>query len=493
MNALKKTIGMMMAILTITSIQAQNEDDALRFSRQNLTGTSRFVSMGGAFTALGGDLSAINLNPASVGIYRKSEFSATPRIELRYSDSEFNGTNTNTSDVRMNIGNIGYLANFYTGRTNWVSASIAFGYNRTNDFDGEISYNGISNGSSLLDTYTAQLNRNGGTPESEVYDRYPFGAGLAYFAFLVNPLASDSMQYDHILQNSEDLYQEMTITSSGGSGDYYFAFGGNFNDRLYMGASLNLSSLRYNREIVYKEIPDAGDNTNDLVELRRYENLFTSGTGFNFKVGMIARLTNALRFGLTVHSPTWYRMSDFWSSQIDSDYENGDLFREESPDGEFDYRLNTSGRIIAGLGYVIGKRGLISAEYEFVDHSLARLSTPRNTATGQYDFNLENQRIQQIYAPTGVIRAGGEFRIDPFRIRAGYSYRGNSYSDVVEEDNSSNTYTFGLGFRQEGYFIDMGYSLTQFSENNFAYASVVNPASIDANIHSILFTVGFRF
>ena len=52
---------------------AQSTVDAYNLSQSELRGTARFMSMGGAFTALGGDLSTLGQNPAGVGVYRGSE------------------------------------------------------------------------------------------------------------------------------------------------------------------------------------------------------------------------------------------------------------------------------------------------------------------------------------------------------------------------------------------------------------------------------------
>lgn len=55
------------ALLTFTGLKAQNVDDALRYSQIFYTGTARFMSMGGAFTALGGDMSTfVRTLPESV-------------------------------------------------------------------------------------------------------------------------------------------------------------------------------------------------------------------------------------------------------------------------------------------------------------------------------------------------------------------------------------------------------------------------------------------
>ena len=52
---------------------AQSAIDAYRFSQPDLRGTARFMGMGGAFGALGGDLSTLSQNPAGIGVYRSNE------------------------------------------------------------------------------------------------------------------------------------------------------------------------------------------------------------------------------------------------------------------------------------------------------------------------------------------------------------------------------------------------------------------------------------
>ena len=47
---------------------AQFIEDARRYSSQSLEGTARYVSMGGAFSALGGDISSITDNPAAAAV-----------------------------------------------------------------------------------------------------------------------------------------------------------------------------------------------------------------------------------------------------------------------------------------------------------------------------------------------------------------------------------------------------------------------------------------
>ena len=44
-----------------------------RFSERQIIGTARYVGMGGAMTAIGGDPTAVLDNPAGLGLYRRNE------------------------------------------------------------------------------------------------------------------------------------------------------------------------------------------------------------------------------------------------------------------------------------------------------------------------------------------------------------------------------------------------------------------------------------
>ena len=66
-----------MFLLSTFGALAQGEMDAYKFSQYDISGTARYMSMGGAFGALGGDISSMRTNPAGLGIYRSSEVLTT--------------------------------------------------------------------------------------------------------------------------------------------------------------------------------------------------------------------------------------------------------------------------------------------------------------------------------------------------------------------------------------------------------------------------------
>ena len=74
---MKKYLLIIAVIFGYSTISSQTVFDANSSASSDIKGTARYVSMGGAFGALGGDASAIIDNPAGLGIYRKSELSTT--------------------------------------------------------------------------------------------------------------------------------------------------------------------------------------------------------------------------------------------------------------------------------------------------------------------------------------------------------------------------------------------------------------------------------
>ena len=133
-------------------INAQSLQDALRYSRPELTGTARYIAMGGAFNALGGDFSAINDNPAAGGVFVNSEFNVTlnsnnNRINSNYieNENEINSENTNINQ----FGVVLVLKN--TNGGDLSKLSFAYNYQRTQSFENKYSASGNNNKNGLDD------------------------------------------------------------------------------------------------------------------------------------------------------------------------------------------------------------------------------------------------------------------------------------------------------------------------------------------------------
>ena len=132
---------------------AQSTVDAYNLSQSELRGTARFMSMGGAFTALGGDLSTLGQNPAGVGVYRGSEIGATLDLNFRSYSTQTPYDKAKDNQTKAFCNNFGYIG------TAWIGSglrSISWGatYGRVASFDRII--NGYNNPTSTsLTNYIA--------------------------------------------------------------------------------------------------------------------------------------------------------------------------------------------------------------------------------------------------------------------------------------------------------------------------------------------------
>ena len=178
---------------------------------------------------------------------------------------------------------------------------------------------------------------------------------------------------------------------------------------------------------------------------------------------------------------------------MNSDFKDGSNYNYTSRIGLYDYNLITPTRLIGSMGIVIAKTAVLSADYEYVDYTAARLKSSRKYLAGSYSFQAENNTVQDIYTETHNIRVGTEVKLEPIRLREGYAYNMNPFAQNVGGDNSSQTYTAGIGIKEDGYFIDLGYALNQANERHYLYSTVSEPADIKTNNHFITLTVGFQY
>ena len=93
----------LMIYLFTVGTYAQYMDDILRYTRTELKGTARYVAMGGAFNALGGDFSAIKDNPASAAVFLNSEIGLTLNFENRVGTNYFGNINNIDSSFHQSI------------------------------------------------------------------------------------------------------------------------------------------------------------------------------------------------------------------------------------------------------------------------------------------------------------------------------------------------------------------------------------------------------
>lgn len=472
---------------------AQNETDVLRYSFLNYSGTSRFVGTGGALGALGADLTSISLNPAGMGRYSRSDFGFTTNLTFNNVDATYNGTLGQDSRANFNISNIGgVFAIPVKNGSQWRKIQLGYTYNRTNDFHSNTIVTG-KNDNSLLDVFADYA--QGIHPDDLFNGPEAFDAGLAYDAYL--------MSYDSASGNyrpwyaTTDITQTKSIQRRGAQYSSDILFSGNYQDKILIGGSIGFPSIRYREKANYTEVFGADTTVYDTQEYTYSTSLETRGSGFNMKLGLIIIPAPSVRIGMAVHSPTWYSMSDRYSASMSSQFEDASYNQSNvnSPEGFYEYALTTPARFLGDISVVIGKRGFVSAGYEYVNYAGAKLRSGYNS-TDNYSFGAENDAVKNNYQNASNIRLGGEFRVtNHWSVRGGYALYGSPIkSDVVDFDASRTNYSGGFGYKDRDFSLDFTYSLSKNTSDYYLYdPSITNVVKVDNSLSSFMVTAGFRF
>lgn len=479
-------------------VKGQNLDDALRYSKVFYQGTARFNAMGGAFTALGGDISSVALNPAAAAVFRSTEFSITPALVFRYNNTNFDGYNNDYTSSDINLGQIGLVSAVTFGKGDGLTGlSVVYTYNKTNNFNTHTLIDGISSSSSMADAWASQ---------ADGYNTWDLGGApyMAYESWLIDTLSGSFTQYGSIFSyygETDPVYGQRisrTIDNGGYTGEHTFAAGANIANKLYLGAGFGITSLRYTGHYTHTEV-DADQQIFDFVDFTYTDHFQALGSGWNFKLGAIFRPIESLRIGLSVTTPTIYRINEVFYSNLSAFLDNdtpNDVSDDANPLVEQDqmtysYRIVTPYHINTGIAFQLGSFAILSADYEFVDYAKARLTK----GVDGYDFNAENEELKAELGTAGNLRLGAEFRLGSLYLRGGFQYYGSSFRDGTLNESSHYTgLSGGIGYRQDRFYIDLAMSGLLHSENYMMYQDPwLNPVSIDMRDKYLSVTLGLKF
>jgi hypothetical protein len=255
---MKKIVCLVASVLFLSgaSAFAQGEMDAYKYSLGDLNGTARYLGMGGAFGALGGDASAMSSNPAGLGIYRSSEVVGTLSLSSIDTKSDWKGNVSKDDKSKLSFDNFSYVGYFPTANESGImSWNIGLSYNRLKNFNRNYRLSG-SQAYSLAD-YAADISY--GIPENDLiyvkdsYDPYnnpnnPWMSVLGYEGGYFGSFPTDRSNYHSGFGTMDatgtiwyaDSPQNTTLNVSekGAVDQYNFAFATNISNSIFLGATL---------------------------------------------------------------------------------------------------------------------------------------------------------------------------------------------------------------------------------------------------------------
>lgn len=526
-------------------VMAQTAIDAYQLSRYDLRGTARFMSMGGAFGALGGDLSTLNQNPGGIGVYRKSEIGFTLDIDMQSTQTKSTIDKIKESQTKVGVNNFGYVGSAYTGSDIMPFFNWGFSYGRVNSFNRR--YRGSVDMNGSLSNYIAGFTTADGwdsgyleSSEANYWDRNhaPWLSLLAYNSFMINPVGGTTNQYNGLWKNGATYgVSDFDVEEKGFVDEYEINLGGNFNDIVYWGIGVGITDIDYQQAVYYEEylnkacIPVIDQATGSVVAgqpqqtagdvgfgLDSYKHI--NGTGVNVKAGLIVKPINELRLGFAVHSPTYYNLNQSNDGIVDYGYGyNTDPLKPgytESPIESYSWKFRTPWRMMVSAAAVLGSSAIVSVDYEYRPYQ----NMVTKFADGD-DCNDVNGDIKNYYKAANIIRLGAEYRVTPnFSVRAGYAYESTPTGAEVRNDemmvytsspydtgttpsytldNSTQYITCGVGYRYKNFYADAAYvhksRTSEFHPYTGSNGYTANPytAEVKDNNNSIVLSVGFKF
>jgi hypothetical protein len=509
---MKKILFLLATGLTVSVSHSQQVPDAVRYAQDNITGTARFRAMSGAFGAVGGDLSAITVNPAGSAIFNNNQVGITLSNQNLVNDSQYFGDNVTTNKENSFILNqAGGVFVFKDRNSNkgWNKITIGASYENTNNFNNNTFSMGSNPYNSIANYFLAYANGDPGRNNAialgdirniDYRDQY-YNEQQAYFGYngyVINPATPDNNNTTYTsnvpaLSPGQGYHQENNISERGYNSKLSFNIATSYNDRLYFGANLNVHITDYRRTSSFYEFNNEPLTSNATISEVTFNNdLYTYGNGFSFQLGAIGKVTEAFRLGIAYESNTWYELYDELSQSLYSTTENNS--------GAFNYTVNpniinvyerytlqTPGKVTFSGAYVFGKNGLISIDYSIKDYGNTKFKP-----TDDPDFIQRNQQISNQLTNNGELRVGAEYKINRLSLRGGYRYEGSPYKDKTTIGDT-NSFSGGLGYNFGGTKLDLAYSyLERKSNQGFFSKGFTDGANITSTLNNVSLTLLFE-
>lgn len=417
---MKKFIFLLGGLLSSWVISAQimsQSDVALLFSLEENNGTARYTAMSGAFGALGGDMSAGDVNPAGLAVFKDSRVSAT--FGLRKNDllASYTGNSGGFEDDFFNLHQAGGVLVFDgNNNSNWSKFALGVNYTLARDFNNFYNVEG-----------------NSGNSDIEI---------LEFSERVVNLLDDPFLNFDgdnsnDILYNTSD-YQFFENATSGQNEKFTFTLAAKYNENLYLGLSIIAHNVNSFQRTLFEH--GGSDDNGNTLDASYLQELRTFGEGIGASFGAIFKPSHETRFGITYQTPIWYNLTDEFFDDLEISLSNtNDLFFLVNDLGIADYEFTTPSRFTGSFAYLFGKEGLVSVDYTYKDYQNIKLRP-------QGDFSEVNRDISQNLKGSSQFKVGAEWRFDKISLRGGYFYEESPFEDALDSDNIEG-YSAGLGIK----------------------------------------------
>lgn len=443
-------------LLLSFGLHAQGLEDALYNTQIRYEGTARSMAMGGAVGAMGGDITAMCINPAGLGLYRGSELTFSTGFQNVNTLSSYYGNSQGDYRMRLSIPNLGFVMGGEVSNYKPLRYfQLAIGFTRTNDLSYNSTATGVNPNSSMVDAYLQTINgidelfKPYNDPGNYLSDYYPFDLNPAWETYLIDRYVDSAGSYffDSPVPPG-NVKQEDVMSCRGRSEEWTFAWAGNFFEKLFVGSSVGLTHLKRISRHKYSEYGLDGSFDNWIHQ----EDLADTAWGVNFKCGFVYYPAEWFRFGAAWHSRTRSAIGEVWSTETATTLSNG-YHKHYSPSLYQTYDFRTPHSFTGSLAFLVPSKGMITADVDYMDYSTARFIGD--------GFEQANSNIKELLNPSLNIRIGMEWCVRQYYLRGGMAYYGSPFG-FGEKYGSTKKLALGVGYTtEEDIAWDFAYELSR--------------------------------
>ncbi|MBO4249715.1 MAG: hypothetical protein J5884_00510 [Paludibacteraceae bacterium] len=330
----KRSNRLLVAVLTAlcaVSASALYAQDYARLGERTILGTARYIGMGGAMSAIGGDPSAVHDNPAGLGLYRRTE------VMITFDECM---DKTKVKD------------NNYTSFRNCVSipqASVVISLPSYKDSDEGIQFNNVMFSYHRLRTYNRDIYATRQTPS-------PSLGNLLYYADVDwdIPFCSDRGNATSGLQLNE----------SGQVNEFAVDWSMNISNRWFVGAGVHAQSARLYSDAVYSEVFKTVNQEGRNMTIKNSSSLILTNASVSGALGLIYRPIMWLRIGFGLQTASLGAMRTYASGKLTALYDS--LRTSYAPDIDYsDSKFHMPWHTSTSVACQIGAYGMISFQHDY--------------------------------------------------------------------------------------------------------------------------------
>ena len=513
---IKKITISLLGLFTISS-QAQDIYSIETLSARDLSGTARFVGMGGAMSALGADISVMSTNPAGTGLYRRNDVATTTSFLLQPDAEKMQGIGRS----RVSFDQLGFVVATNLGLDKLEFVNFGVNYHKAKNFKNHINVanhytGGMSQSWQMMDLAYAggwlDLDNNNDRDLTT-----PF-TNLGYDTYMIDPIFDEEGNITGYEPSDADNYSYKRV-QWGGAHQWDFNLSMNFNDQFYAGVTATYYDLDKRSYTDYTEqiINPANQSLNDYYYTTDEH---MNGEGYGASLGFIWRPfeESSFRVGASIHTPVNYKIDVSTDLYMDSPYASGGQdYTVRSMNIVNYYEVETPWRFNISAGGTLANTLAYGIEYEYQDASGADV-TYEDGLIKDYALSHELERSMK-----GIhnFKTGVELRMIPqLALRVGYNYVSSPFersaflNHFLDSDNyyyATNTdyvnlsethrVSCGLGFTYKKFTADCAYVYQMQHADVYAFhlphehsnKNRLDAARVDLNQHKFMLTLGYKF